>query len=1124
MKGGGPRRSGFASRVLAVGLACASVLFACSAVQASVTRSGTLEAIISDNFRTGQSTTRYVLESGGEDIPVRPTRLAAEPGDRVVVRGELRDGRIFGEVEATTQSAGPLALAAPRKVAVVLVTFPGDSAVPWDPQETRSKVFTAANSADGFYQEESYGQISLAGKTDANGDVFGWLDVDVPTDACQYTAWMNAANAAAADAAIDLSGYQHVMYVFPTRSSCSWLGLAVVGGDWSIINGNLGVHPIAHELGHNLGLHHAGSWTCFDGAVRVQISDSCATTEYGDPFDTQGNLASRHHNGWNLDRLGILGPGNVESVDSSGTYSVQSALQSTTDPTVLRVPRRRSFGGGVSSWYYLEVREAGGIFENFTDASTSGVSIRVPLQGSAAETVLLDANPSTLTFADAPLGQGKTFEGGPVRITTLAAGGGEAAVTVQLDEEPPTAPTGLAGSFGTDGVQLEWGPSSDEFGVERYVVYRDGSQIGTSATLGFLDSLAPAGEHTYLVYAEDELGNRSDPSAPVEVAVPERSAPDCLAGRCSVTFRYSGQPATWVVPPGINEAELRAEGAQGAGGILSRGARVAATVRSLASGDEVTVSVGGQGAAYAEGGAGGFNAGGDGSLGGGGGGFSSIELDGTLMVVAGGGGGDGAAGLNAATGQEPAGGSGRQGGAIGTSGGNGSATAAHGATLGGGKGGARGGSFAAPGTDGAGGAGGTVSGTSACGGGALAGAPGDSGESLQGGGGAPGAGGGGGGGYFGGGQGGGGASDECGSTAGAGGGGGGSSFAHPSLPAEFEGAVRPGNGQVSISYSNPIAAGGHSYQVGPGREITVPAAEGVLSGASPPEGTSVVAEAVTPPAQGSLALDDDGSFAYTAAPGFYGNASFTYRAADPASGNYATGTVSLRVVAPPTASISSPPGGGTYTIGQHVSTTFSCEEGAGGPGLSSCEDSAGAWSVSGRQGSLDTSTLGLHAYTVTAVSKDGLADSASIGYLVVPQLVPPGEPEAPGEEPAPPSDPETPVLSLSLGVGDTSLARLLRSGKLLVAARVNEPAKLRLEGRARLAVPSRRGVRTRLVPVFRPKTVAIAAPGQEAVPLELSASGRTVLRRRRDVTLAIFGRTTDSSGETARRRVALTLR
>ncbi|HSK49565.1 MAG TPA: hypothetical protein VK889_03625 [Solirubrobacterales bacterium] len=248
-------------RAIGVWLACiCGIGFACQAVaQAAVVRSGTLQQTVFDDFQAGESNTRYTLESGQGETVVRPTALEAEPGDRVTVTGTMRDGRLVGAVESAEGGVGTSAVSpGQRKVAVILFTFPGYSAEPWSAGETRSKVFTAPDSVDAFYREESYGQISLTGKLDPDGDVFGWFQIATPAGGCAYEAWTEEARQVAISEGVDLTGYQHVMYFFP-QQSCLWNGIADVGAGWSAINGNRTVRTIAHEIGHNLGLLHANS-------------------------------------------------------------------------------------------------------------------------------------------------------------------------------------------------------------------------------------------------------------------------------------------------------------------------------------------------------------------------------------------------------------------------------------------------------------------------------------------------------------------------------------------------------------------------------------------------------------------------------------------------------------------------------------------------------------------------------------------------------------------------------------------------------------------------------------------------------------------------------------------------
>jgi hypothetical protein len=89
-------------------------------------------------------------------------------------------------------------------------------------------------------------------------------------------------------------------------------------------------------------------------------------------------------------------------------------------------------------------------------------------------------------------------------------------------------------------------------------------------------------------------------------------------------------------------------------------------------------------------------------------------------------------------------------------------------------------------------------------------------------------------------------------------------------------------------------------------------------------------------------------------------------------------TLSYAIAGLPAASITTPANGAVYPLNSVVASSFSCAEGASGPGLSSCTDQNGQPSG----GRVDTSTAGPHTYTVTARSADGLSASSSVGYTV----------------------------------------------------------------------------------------------------------------------------------------------
>ncbi len=444
------------------------------------------------------------------------------------------------------------------------------------------------------------------------------------------------------------------------------------------------------------------------------------------------------------------------------------------------------------------------------------------------------------------------------------------------------------------------------------------------------------------------------------------AAPQALAvAQTTQTFTTPGT-SLFLVPAGVTAIQVTAVG--GAGGSCysgpgGRGGSVTAII-PVTAGFQLSVGVAGPGGGggFCDGGGttggigGGGNGGagiqGHGSTGGGAGGGASIVSTGTgtptltsALVVAGGGGG----GAYDETGGDA--------GSPGSSGNNG--------------GGAAGGA----GTVTAGGIGGAAEGgadaTAGTGGTAFIGGAGGKGASSGFGAGA----GGGGGGYYGGGGGGGSVNGAAGS------GGGGSSYvkstgyvvtaAAPTSSAASVSLTYPAVAPPSVSLSAPLTGG--TYVLNQSVRTTFSCTEGAggpgLASCDDDNGTNT--------ASGGTGLLDTS---------FGGLHSYTVTASS-SSGLTDAQTISYTVLIPPTATISSPATGGIYKLGQTVPTTFSCVEGAGGPGLVSCDDSTGSTNLDGGTGTLNTSTAGSHSYTVTARSDDGVTGKASISYAVSPAHV-----------------------------------------------------------------------------------------------------------------------------------------
>lgn len=100
-----------------------------------------------------------------------------------------------------------------------------------------------------------------------------------------------------------------------------------------------------------------------------------------------------------------------------------------------------------------------------------------------------------------------------------------------------------------------------------------------------------------------------------------------------------------------------------------------------------------------------------------------------------------------------------------------------------------------------------------------------------------------------------------------------------------------------FTYKSPPTAAADTYQTGKGKPLNV-LAKGVLKNDTDADGDAITARLVSPPANGTVALNANGSFRYVPNTGFIGTDTFTYVANDKTFDS-APAAVNVAVAAPP---------------------------------------------------------------------------------------------------------------------------------------------------------------------------------------------------------------------------------
>lgn len=319
----------------------------------------------------------------------------------------------------------PAAGAVTHRALVMLAYFAGQTPpTAIDATSVQTLMFgNLSPSVSGYYRENSYGRFQL------DGEVHGWYQLPIGSTCVIKDLILAAVNTLrVSDANVHFLDYQHFMVIAPyTNVACgdgtSLLGASpfltpdgtVIGSRAVIRAGSATLYSLAHELGHGLGLHHAGLLNC---DLAVTAAAQCPVWEYGDHFDLMGGAYETmggHFDALHKERLGWLDGAGIVTVTGSGTYTLQPLETSSTGVKALNISR------GDGSALSVEYRQPLGYDRDLDDPAVfSGALLHI--SGDGGKTLLVDPTPPAYVRENV-LRPGASFTDvqSGVRLTTVEA-------------------------------------------------------------------------------------------------------------------------------------------------------------------------------------------------------------------------------------------------------------------------------------------------------------------------------------------------------------------------------------------------------------------------------------------------------------------------------------------------------------------------------------------------------------------------------------------------------------------------------------------------------------------------------------------------------------------------------